>query len=109
MLKYLFSGLGVVMFLVLIISYLISGQLSNLNLHLTAYGFILAGIGYIIEELKKKDKTSADHLKYVLIKHHKDLFEEIKSIRTMVLTMESREKKHSEFEHEKDPVEIKKI
>jgi len=100
MLKYLFSGLGVLMFLVLIISYLITGHLSDLNLHLTAYGFILAGIGYIMEELKKKDKTSADHLKYVLAKHHKDLVEEIKSIRTMVLTLENREKSHSEFRHD---------
>jgi len=97
MLKYLFSGLGVVMFLVLIISYLITGQLSDLNLNLTAYGFILAGIGYIIEELKKKDKTSADHLKYVLAKHQKDLVEEIKSIRTMVFKMQDRDKNHSEL------------
>lgn len=95
MLKYIFSGLGVIMFIVLIISYFITGELSDLNLNLTAYGFILAGIGYIIEELKKKDKTSADHLKYVLDKHQKELVEEIRSIRTMVFKMQSRNRDRS--------------
>jgi hypothetical protein len=97
MLKYLFSVLGLVMFLVLVISYLITGELSDRNLNLTAYGFILAGLGYIIEELKKKDKTSADHLKYVLTKNQKELVEEIKTIRTMVFKMQDREKHHSEL------------
>ena len=100
MLKYLFSGLGVVMFLVLIISYLITGKLSDLNLNLTAYGFILAGLGYIIEELKKKDKDSADHLKYILDKQQKELVEEVKSIRTMVFKMQSRSKDHSLIDNE---------
>ncbi len=101
MLKYLFSGLGVVMFLVLTISYLITGKLSDLNLNLTAYGFILAGIGYIIEELKKKDQDSADHLKYILMKNQKDLVEEIRSVRTMVFKMQSRTKDSSMLEEEK--------
>ena len=101
MLKYLFSGLGIVMFLVLIISYLITGTLSDLNLNLTAYGFILAGIGYIIEELKKKDKDSADHLKYILMKNQKELVEEIKSIRTMVFKMQNRSKENVIAEEEK--------
>ena len=92
MLKYLFSILGAVMMLVLIISYLITGHISNLNIHLSAYGFILAGLGYIMETLKKQEKSSADHLKYVLIKNQKELIEEIRTIRTMVLTMQEREK-----------------
>ena len=90
MLKYLFSGLGVVMFIVLIFSYLITGQLRELNIHLTAYGFILAGLGYIVETLKRREKDSAEHLKYILIKNQKELVEEIRSIRTMVFKMESR-------------------
>ena len=90
MLKYLFSGLGAVMFLVLIISYLITGKLSELNIHLTAYGFILAGLGYIMETLKRKEQDAADHLKYILNKNQKEIVEEIRSIRTMVFKMQSR-------------------
>ena len=90
MLKYLFSGLGLVMFLVLIISYLITGKFSELNIHLSAYGFILAGLGYIIETLKRREQDAADHLKYILNKNQKELVEEIKSIRTMVFKMQSR-------------------
>ncbi len=98
MLKYIFSGLGFVMFLVLIISYLIEGHLNDRNLHLTAYGFILAGLGYVMEEMKKKERTSADHLKYILDRNQKEVVEEIKSIRTMVLKMEERKNKHPDFE-----------
>lgn len=90
MLTYLFSGLGIIMLLVLMISYFITGQVSATNMHLTAYGFILAGIGYIIEMLKKKDETSADHLKYVLTKHNKELQEDIRSVRMMILKQEER-------------------
>lgn len=94
MLKYLFSGLGVIMFIVLFISYLITGKLSELNIHLTAYGFILAGLGYIIETLKKREKDSAEHLKYILNKNQKELVEEIRTIRTMVFKMQSRANEH---------------
>jgi Ca2+/Na+ antiporter len=90
MLTFLFSGLGVIMLLVLLISFLLTGEVSPTNMHLTAYGFILAGIGYIIESLKKKDETSADHLKYVLAKHNKELQEEIRSVRMMILKQEER-------------------
>ena len=59
-------------------------------MHLAAYGFILAGIGYIIETVKKKDQTSADHLKYILQKHNKELQDEIRTVRTMIFKMEER-------------------
>jgi len=90
MLKYVFSGLGVVMILVLGLTFLITGKFDATNLHLAAYGFILAGIGYIIEMLKKQNKTSADHLKYVLDKNHKEITEEIRGVRSMILTLEDR-------------------
>lgn len=93
MLTYLFSALGIIMLLVLMISYFITGQISPTNMHLTAYGFILAGIGYIIEMLKKKDETSADHLKYVLTKHNKELQEDIRSVRMTILKMEERKER----------------
>jgi len=90
MLKYVFSGLGIVMILVLGLTFLITGKFDKFNMHLAAYGFVLAGIGYIIEMLKKQNKTSADHLKYILDKNQKEIVEEIRSVRTMVLKIEDK-------------------
>lgn len=101
MLKYIFSALGVVMFLVLFISYLITGKLSELNIHLTAYGFILAGLGYIIETLKKREKDSADHLKYILNKNQNELVDEIRTIRTMVFKMQTRKNDQPQIDDQK--------
>lgn len=100
MLTILFSTLGIIMLLVLIISSLLTGEISQTNMHLTAYGFILAGIGYIIESLKKKDETSADHLKYVLAKHNKELQEDIRNIRMVILKQEERKNRSLEKEAE---------
>ena len=100
MLTYLFSGLGVIMMLVLLISYFITGHISPTNMHLTAYGFILAGIGYIIELMKKKEETSADHLKYVLMKHNKELQEDIRSVRMMILKQEEKKNPSSSVQSE---------
>lgn len=98
MLTILFSILAIIMLLVLVISSAITGEVSQTNMHLTAYGFILAGIGYIIELLKKKDETSADHLKYVLQKHNKELQEDIRNIRMVILKQE--ERKNRPFDSE---------
>lgn len=100
MLTILFSILAIIMLIVLIISSAITGEISQTNMHLTAYGFILAGIGYIIELLKKKNKTSADHLKYILQKHNKELQEDIRSVRMMILKQE--ERKSRPFTSEKE-------
>ena len=98
MLKYLFSGLGVIMILVMGITWLLMGELPEKTMHLAAYGFILAGLGYIIEQLKKKDQTSADHLRYVLDKNQKDTVEEIRTIRTMVFKMQEKINKYEDHE-----------
>lgn len=90
MLTFIFSGLGIIMMLVLMISFLLTGKISPTNMHLAAYGFILAGIGYIIELLKKRDSSSADHLKYILEKNNKELQENIRSVRTTILKQEER-------------------
>lgn len=100
MLTILFSILAIIMLLVLIISSAITGEISQTNLHLTAYGFILAGLGYIIEMLKKKDETSADHLKYILAKHNKELQEDIKNVRMMILKQEERKSRPFTSEQE---------
>jgi len=98
MLKYIFSALGILMILVMGITWLLAGKLDEKTMHLAAYGFILAGIGYIIEELKKRNKTSADHLKYILDKNQKETVEEIRTIRTMVFKMQERLNKYEEVE-----------
>jgi uncharacterized protein YlxW (UPF0749 family) len=98
MLKYVFSGLGIIMIVVMLITWLIVGELPDKTMHLAAYGFILAGLGYIIEALKKKEQTSADHLKYVLDKNQKETVEEIRTIRTMVFKMQERINKYEEHE-----------
>ena len=93
MVSKIFAALGIVMLLVFLITSLIARELNHLNLHLTAYGFILAGIGYIIELLKSKDDAAADHLKYVLMKHNKELQDDIRSVRMMILKQEERKRK----------------
>ncbi|MBN1865313.1 MAG: hypothetical protein JW808_10465 [Victivallales bacterium] len=93
MLTILFSILGIVMLIVLLVSSLLTGEISQTNMHLSAYGFILAGIGYIIELLKKKDETSADQLKYVLMKHNKELQDDIRSVRMTILKQDERKKR----------------
>ena len=100
MLTFLFSGLGIIMLLVLLISFLLTGEISPTNMHLAAYGFILAGIGYIIELLKKSNETSADQLKYVLEKHNKELQENIRSVRTTILKQEERKSRGFSSESE---------
>ncbi len=98
MLKYIFSGLGIAMIVFLGLTYLITGRFDTMNLHLAAYGFILAGMGYIIEMLKKQNQTSADHLKYVLAKNQKEMQDELKGIRVMILNMEARKREKHHFE-----------
>lgn len=90
MIKYLFSILTMIMVTTLLVTYFITGEFNILNMHLTAYGFIMAAIGYIIELLKKKEEKEADHLKYILIKHSKEQIEELKNIRAMILKLEDR-------------------
>jgi hypothetical protein len=98
MLKFVFSGLGIVMIVVMLVTWLLMGELPDKTMHLAAYGFILAGLGYIIEEMKKKNQSAADHLKYVLDKNQKETVEEIRTIRTMVFKMQERINKYEEVE-----------
>ena len=98
MLKYVFSGLGIAMIVFLGLTYMLTGKFDPINLHLAAYGFILAGMGYIIEMLKKQNQTSADHLKYILAKNQKEIQEELKNVRMMVLGLENRKKEKRHFE-----------
>ena len=86
---YIFTGLGIVMGLSLAISLFFNG-FSTTNIHLTAYGFILAGLGYLIELIKKREKEIDMNLEYVIEKKMKTITEEVKSVRLMMLKLEDR-------------------
>ena len=64
---YIFTGLGIIMGLSLAFSLFYNG-LSTTNIHLTAYGFILAGLGYLIELIKKREKQIDMNLEYIIEK-----------------------------------------
>ena len=79
-----------------VVCYFAMGHLPDMYIHVSVYGFILAGIGYIIELLKKKEKNAADHIEWILEKKFKVFFEELKTIRTMILKLEDR-RERSDF------------
>ena len=89
---YVFSGLGIVMGISLFVS-LILGGLTELNIHLAAYGFILAGLGYLIELIKKREQNIDSTLDYIIDKKMKAVTDEVKTIRLMMLKLEERRDK----------------
>ncbi len=90
MLKLVFGLLGMVMVIVFVLTWAIAGEFNPVNMHLAAYGFILSGIGYIIELQNRKNKDSADYLRYVMVKNNRELYDEIRSIRSMILKLDER-------------------
>ena len=86
---YVFTGLGIIMGISLAFSLFYDG-FSTTNIHLTAYGFILAGLGYLIELIKKREKQIDMNLEYVIEKKMKTITEEVKTIRLMMLKLEDR-------------------
>jgi hypothetical protein len=86
----LFSILAIIMVLSIAASYLIQGEFGEINIHLAAYGFILAGIGYLIEILTKRERDLDMKIGYMLNKKFIAFSEEIKTLRTMLLKMEKR-------------------
>ncbi len=86
---YVFTGLGVIMGLSLAVSIFLDG-FTTTNIHLTAYGFILAGLGYLIELIKKRETHMDTNIEYIIDKKMKSITEETKSIRLMMLKLEDR-------------------
>ena len=86
---YIFTGLGIIMGLSLAVAIFYDG-FSTTNIHLTAYGFILAGLGYLIELIKRREKQIDMNLEYVIEKKMKTITEEVKSVRLMMLKLEDR-------------------
>jgi hypothetical protein len=72
------------------ICYFVMGYLPDMYIHVSAYGFILAGMGYIIELLKKREKNVEEHIEWIFEKKFKLFFEELRTVRTMILKLEDR-------------------
>jgi hypothetical protein len=86
----LFSILAVVMVLSIGFSYLLKGEFGPIDLHLAAYGFILAGLGVIIDMFKKREQDLDVKIGYMLNKKFIAFSEELKTIRTMLLKMDEK-------------------
>lgn len=99
----IFSALAIVMVASMGIAYLVQGELGEINVHLAAYGFILAGLGFVIESLAKREKDLDVKISYMLNKKFVIFSEELKTIRSMLLKLEERrsklEEKIAETEH----------
>ena len=87
---WIFSVMAILMLIGTAICYFVMGYLPDLYIQVSAYGFILAGIGYIIELLKKREKNVDEHIEWIFEKKFKLFFEEQKTIRTMILKLEER-------------------
>ena len=72
------------------VCYFAMGYLPDMYIHVSAYGFILAGMGHIIELVKKREKNVEEHIEWIFEKKFKAFFEELKTIRTMILKLEER-------------------
>ncbi|MEI6425689.1 MAG: hypothetical protein WCP55_25975 [Lentisphaerota bacterium] len=87
---WIFSVLAVLMLIGTTVCYFVMGHLPDMYIHVSAYGFILAGLGYIIELMKKREKNVEEHIEWIFEKKFKAFFEELKTIRTMILKLEER-------------------
>ncbi len=87
---WIFSVMAVMMLIGTVVCYFAMGYLPDMYIHVSAYGFILAGIGYIIELMKKREKNVEEHIEWIFDKKFKAFFEELKTIRMMILKLEER-------------------
>jgi hypothetical protein len=87
---WIFSVMAVLMVVITAICYFVMGHLPDMYIHVSAYGFILAGLGYMIELMKKREKNIEEHVEWIFEKKFKVFFEETKTIRTMILKLEER-------------------
>ena len=90
---YLFGACGILIGIVLCTVYVIAGELTVLNFHFAAYGYILMGIGFIISLLMKKKENFndlLDHVKYIMDKRNKELLDEVRKLRMLVLDLEAK-------------------
>jgi len=102
---YIFVAFGAIIGLTLLLSVVIGGSFNVLNLHLAAYGYILAMQGFIIALLKQREKNIdkiVDQVDYAIEKRHKELRDDILKIKGLLLTMEVKHPKHPEEPRQQD-------
>jgi hypothetical protein len=87
---WVFSSLAIVMIVGTAVCYFAMGYLPQMYIHLFAYGFMLAGIGYLIELMKKREQNMEAHIEWIMDKKFKSFAEELKTIRMMILKLEER-------------------
>lgn len=87
---WIFSVMAVLMLIGTAVCYFVMGHLPEMYIHVSAYGFILAGIGYIIELMKKREKNVEEHIEWIFEKKFKLFFEELRTVRMMILKLEER-------------------
>ena len=87
---WIFSAMAVLMVIGTAVCYFAMGYLPDMYIHVSAYGFILAGMGYIIELMKKREKNVEEHIEWIFEKKFKLFFEELRTIRMMILKLEER-------------------
>lgn len=87
---WIFSIMAVLMLIGTAVCYFMMGHLPEMYIHVSAYGFILAGIGYIIELMKKREKNVEEHIEWIFEKKFKLFFEELRTVRMMILKLDER-------------------
>ncbi len=87
---WIFSVMAVLMLIGTAVCYFAMGYLPDMYIHVSAYGFILAGLGYIIELMKNREKNVEKHIEWIFEKKFKLFFEELRTIRMMILKLEER-------------------
>ncbi|GEM_PF-2756285 len=87
---WLFSIMAIIIVIGTGLCYLIMGHLEDIYIHLAAYAFLLAGVGYLIKLMEKREKNMEAHMEWILDKKFKVFSEELKTIRTMILKLEDR-------------------
>ena len=87
---WIFSIMATLMVIGTVACYCVLGYLPDMYIHVSAYGFILAGMGYMIELMKKREKNIEEHVEWILEKKFKAFSEETKATRTMILKLEER-------------------
>jgi hypothetical protein len=100
-----FSILFVLVAVTLITTTVING-FEVLNLHLACYGLILLCIGYLIDlSRKQKVEDIRGQIEWIMDKKYGSLAEDIKSLRTLVLSVEDRRTKTDDKKNGVKPIE----
>lgn len=101
-----FSALFVLVALTLVVTTVVNG-FEELNLHLACYGLILLCIGYLID-LSRKQKVAdiRGQIEWIMDKKYGSLADDIKSLRSLVLSVEDRRTRGDEKKGSVPAIEV---